>query len=77
MSDVFEHRDILGNVLTLNDAVVAVDQNHMYVGKITKLTPRMVKVCRLNSTWSTNKYAQDTLKIEGPEVIMYILKNSK
>jgi hypothetical protein len=51
------------------------------LGTVKKLNNKMVKVFeagRANSTWysGSNKYPQDLVKIDGPEVTMYLLKMS-
>lgn len=72
-----EHRDILGQTLSLGDAVVFPSSNSMYVGTIVKLNPKMVKVKRVGSKWDTNKYPQDLARVSGPEVTMYLLTKSR
>ena len=76
-----EHRDKLGKLLTVGDAVCYPCHNSLELGTVKKLNPKMVKVFeagRTNSKWYTgsNKYPQDLVKIEGPEVTMYLLKKS-
>ena len=76
-----EHRDKLGKLLAIGDAVCYPCQNSLELGTVKKLNPKMVKVFeagRTNSKWYTgsNKYPQDLVKIEGPEVTMYLLKKS-
>lgn len=71
------HKDILGQPLGIGDAVVFPSSNTMYVGLITKLNPKMVKVKRVGTkyTWEQNKYPTDLAKVSGSEVTMYLLKN--
>jgi hypothetical protein len=73
-----EHRDILGQPLGIGDAVVFPSSNSMYVGMITKLNPKMVKVKRVGTkrTWEQNKYPADLAKVSGAEVTLYLLKQS-
>jgi len=72
-----EHQDILGQPLGIGDAVVFPSSNTMYVGTITKLNPKMVKVKRVGTkySWEQNKYPTDLAKVSGAEVTMYLLKN--
>lgn len=73
-----EHRDLLGQPLTIGDAVVFPSSNTMYVGTVTKLNPKMVKVRRVGrSRWEQNKYPQDLVRVSGPEVTMYLLTRSQ
>lgn len=73
-----EHRDILGQPLGIGDAVVYPSSNTMYVGTITKLSPKMVKVKRVGVkySWEQNKYPADLAKVSGAEVTLYLLKQS-
>jgi hypothetical protein len=76
-----EHRDKLGKLLAIGDAVCYPCQNSLELGTVKKLNPKMVKVFeagRTNSKWysGNNKYPQDLVKIEGPEVTMYLLKKA-
>jgi hypothetical protein len=72
-----EHRDILGQPLGIGDVVVFPSSNSMYVGMITKLNPKMVKVKSVGDkySWDQNKYPNDVAKVSGTEVTMYLLKN--
>lgn len=73
-----EHRDLLGQPLSVGDAVVFPSSNTMYVGTVTKLNPKMVKVRRVgHSRWEQNKYPQDLVRVSGPEVTMYLLTRSQ
>jgi len=51
----------------------------MYVGTITKLNPKMIKVKRVGTkySWEQNKYPEDLAKVSGPEVTMYLLTKSQ
>lgn len=57
MSNTPDHRDLLGQPLAVGDAVVFPSSNTMYVGTVTKLNPKMIKVRRVGrSKWEQNKY---------------------
>lgn len=75
-----EHRDKLGRVLAVGDAVCYPSSNSLELGTVKKLNPKMVKVYKAgrSGTWYSgdNKYPQDLVKIEGPEVSMYLLRMS-
>jgi len=76
-----EHRDKLGRVLAVGDAVCYPSHNSLELGTVKKLNPKMVKVFeagRANSKWysGSNKYPQDLVKIDGPEVTMYLLRKN-
>jgi len=77
-----EHRDKLGKLLAVGDAVCYPCQNSLELGTVKKLNPKMVKVFeagRADSKWysGSNKYPEDLVKIDGPEVTMYLLKKAK
>jgi hypothetical protein len=52
--------------------------NHLRIGKVVKLNPKMIRVKGLDAKrwYESNKYPQDIVIIDGPEVTMYMLKLS-
>jgi len=78
MAVIPEHCDILGQPLEVGDCVVYPSMNTMYVGTVTKLNPKMVKIKRVGAKYRTreqNKYSTDLAKVSGAEVTMYLLKH--
>jgi hypothetical protein len=77
MAVIPEHCDILGQPLGVGDCVVYPVHNTMYIGTVTKLNPKMVKVKRVGTRRSSeqNKYPADLAKVNGAEVTMYLLKH--
>jgi hypothetical protein len=75
-----EHRDKLGRLLAVGDAVCYPSQNSLELGTVKKLNPKMVKVFEAGRSgkWYTgnNKYPSDLVKVDGPEVSMYLLRKS-
>ena len=76
-----EHRDKLGQLLAIGDAVCYPSHNSLELGTVKKLNPKMVKVFEVGrgvSKWYTgsNKYPQDLVKVSGPEVTMYLLRKN-
>jgi hypothetical protein len=74
-----EHRDKLGRLLAIGDAVCYPSHNSLELGTVKKLNPKMVKVIEAGrgaSKWYTgsNKYPSDLVKVDGSEVTMYLLK---
>ena len=70
-----DHRDILNRVLAVGDYVAYPDSNTMKMGKIDKLNQKMVRVTTGKEWRSTvNKYPKDTVKLEGPDLVMHLLK---
>lgn len=79
--DTIEHRDRLGRLLKVGDCVAYPAHNSLDIGTIKKLNPKMVKVVKIGAkgSWNlkgTNKYPSDLVLLDGPEVTMYMIKNS-
>lgn len=74
-----QHKDILGQPIEVGDCVVFPSSNTMYVGTVTKLNPKMIKVAKVPAGRygsEYNKYPSDVAKVSGPEVTMYLLKGA-
>lgn len=70
------HKDIFGQELLVDDCVVYPQSNNMQIGKVAKINPKMISVKSLTKNgWrsETLKYPQDLVKVQGPEVTMYLL----
>ena len=76
--EVPEHRDKLGRLLKIGDCVAYPGHNTLMIGIVKKLNPKMVGVSRLgkNNWGPSNKYPSDIVLLDGPEVTMYLIKNS-
>lgn len=78
--DIPEHRDKLGRLLKVGDCVAYPSHNSLGVGTIKKLNPKMVKVVKVPAgkyrDSGSNKYPNDLVLLDGPEVTMYLIKNS-
>jgi len=70
-------KDIFGRELAIDDCV-AYSASSLYIGKIIKITPKMIRVLSLSS-WRHEKlvYSQDCVKVANEDVTMYLLKNKK
>ena len=75
-----KHPDKLGRNLEMGDCVVYPQSNSMMIGTVIKFTPKMITVKTIGSGgwrgYETRKYSWDVIKIEGPEVTMYLIKNA-
>ena len=69
-----EHKDKLGRLLSVGEYVAYPDSNALLLGTIVKLNPKMVKIKPLSKSWEVNKYPDDTLRVDGPELTWYLLK---
>ena len=73
------HKDKLGRVLAVGDAVCYPDRNSLDLGTVKKLNAKMVTVWEVGQahySWykGSRKYPNDLIKVDGPEVTMYLLK---
>ena len=76
MAKVIEHKDKLGRPLAVGDCVAYPDGNNLLkVGLIDKLNPKMIRVKGFKQVYTSNKYPNETVKLDGPDITMYILKN--
>jgi len=76
-----EHRDKLGRELKKGDCVAVPYHNTLMIGIVVKLNNKMIKIEKIGpkKRWDTvghNKYSRDCVKLEGPDVTMYILKET-
>ena len=76
MKEVPIHKDKLGREIRIGDFVAFPQSNSLYVGKITKLNPKMVKVLKLPTAKSDyNKYPTDVVRLEASDMTWFMLKN--
>lgn len=76
MAKVIEHKDKLGRPLAVGDCVAYPDGNNLLrIGIIDKLNPKMIRVKEFKKSHTTNKYPGESVKLDSPDVTMYILKN--
>ena len=73
------HRDLLGRIVAVDDAVAFTDKNSLYVGKVIKITPKQVRVVDLLSKYPSEygqlKYTRQCVLIGGPDLTLHLLKN--
>jgi hypothetical protein len=75
-----EHKDKLGRSINVGDCVAYPTMNSLEIGVVKKLNPKMIKVCKVPNksrrpTDGKNKYPHDMVKLDGPEITMWLLKN--
>ena len=75
---VLEHRDVLGREVKLEDYVAFSHHNTLYVGKVTKVTPKQVRVVPLGAKGYRAeegflKYTTQCCLVGGPELTYHIL----
>jgi hypothetical protein len=74
-----EHKDLLGREVKVDDTVGFVHQNSMYIGKVTKVTPKQVRVIPLLSQYRNEtgylKYTNQCVLVGGPELTAHLLRS--
>ena len=74
------HKDKLGRIIKVGDAVCYPYRNSLEFGTVKKLNAKMIRVREVGeqSIWynGSNKYPNDVVIVEGPEVTLYLLKMS-
>lgn len=78
--EIPQHRDALGRLLKVGDCVAYPSSNTLVIGVIKKFHPKMIGVEGIGTNYwshrSRNKYPSECVLLDGPEVTMYIIKNS-
>jgi hypothetical protein len=75
----FLHKDALGRELKIGNCVAYPISNALVVGIVHKISPKMIGVTEVgNSTRNSkkNKYPKDCVLLDGPEVTLFLIKNS-
>lgn len=83
IKQAIEHRDLLNKPISVGNIVAFAEGGSQYVGKITKLTPKRVKINRITAPdpgWYQQTAYQrppdDVVIIDGAHVTAYIMANS-
>jgi hypothetical protein len=71
------HKDILGNSISVGDIVAYPSHNHMKIGVVKKLNPKMINVIAVGKNWIDRKYPSELLVVNDPKISFYVLKNAK
>lgn len=71
------HQDMLGRDLAVDQVVAFSHHNHLYLGRVVKLNPKMIRIKMLNqrSNRSLTKYPHDVVQLAESDVSWYLLKN--
>jgi len=76
---IYAHEDRLGRILIVGDYVGFAENNSIAIAKIDKMTAKMVHLRLVPAgRWSARlyqKYANQTLHINGADLTMYLLRN--
>ena len=75
-----EHVDILGQPLAEGNYVAISRHNAMYICRIVKITPKMMRAVTLHGYGSSGDgwliYSQNSVLLSGADAMVYILKYS-
>lgn len=79
---VVEHRDKFGRLIQLDDTVVYVYYNTLYVGTVKKINPKMLGIARLTNHRSRAirsldlRYSKDCVIMDSAVVTMWLLSQN-
>jgi hypothetical protein len=81
MTKEFNHQDRLGRAIQVGDCVAVPHHNGLMIATIQKCSPKMIQVIEVGkerAVWRSrkyfSKYPNEAVKLDGPEVTMYLLK---
>ena len=77
--EIPEHTDILGQTLTEGCHVAMSHHNQMMIGKIIKINPKTLRIVPVGKkTYRSEEgyqvYGSQTVRLDGPDALAYILK---
>jgi hypothetical protein len=79
MAAEIEHKDVLGNPITLSSKLAVARHNTLVVCSIVKIHPKMMRVKPINAGQYYRgdgylAYPDNCIVVDGPDVMAYILK---
>ena len=79
MAKEVEHKDILGNPITESSKLAVSHHNSLKICSIVKLNPKMLRVKPINAGQYYRGegylvYPSQTVVVDGPDVMAYILR---
>ena len=77
---IIAHTDRLGREIFTGDCIAYPAGNSLEIGIVVKLNIKMVRIQPIKTTHSWysnehNKYPDDVVKLDGPDVTFYLLQN--
>ena len=74
-----EHKDKLGNPISVGDYVAYPIRNSLEFGQVKKINAKMIGVQPVFSNWAvysnTNKYPGDMVRLPAADMTWYVLKH--
>ena len=78
-TDTDRHADIFGNEIKIGDIVVVPSsRQELEVAKVTKITPKSVRVCEYNeeaSSWDRLVPIRGVIVVQGEDALAYVLSH--
>lgn len=77
MAKEINHKDLLGNPITETSKLAVSHRNSLYICSIVKITEKMMRVKPIKTTYRSGGflvYPDQTVVVDGPDVLAYILK---
>lgn len=71
------HKDILGNIINVNDVVVYPHHNSLDIATVKKINPKMIIVVAVGRKFPVRKYPSDLLVVDDPKITLYMIKHIK
>jgi hypothetical protein len=75
--EIPDHKDILGNTITVGATVVYPQRNSLSIASVTKINPKMINVTAIGRSYPDRKYPSDLLVVDDPKITLYLLKHNK
>ena len=72
---LYEHADMLGRKLTVGCHVAVAHANSLVLATVEKLGPKLV-ICNDMRGCGLRKYSSDMTVIDGPQLTLYLLRNT-
>lgn len=74
-----EHLDKLGTKITEGCYVAYPGNNILHIGRVMKLSPKQIRVGRISrlDTKGHLLYSTNTIILDGPEILAYLLKGGQ
>jgi len=78
MTKEIEHKDVLGNPITVDSKLAVARHNDLVVCSIVRITPKMIRVKPLKTNGYRASeylaYPNNCVVVDGPDVMAYILR---
>jgi hypothetical protein len=72
-----EHKDKLGRQITVGSKVAVSRRNALRLCSVVKVHPIMLSVSPVNANGEFLVYPSDSIVIDGPDLLAYVLKGNR